>query len=559
MREEKHMHTNRWVMSKTEAVAANGMVSSKHPLASRAGLEILQKGGNAVDAAVATAFAVGVVEPWMNGLGGGGFMVVHLAKAGRSLVIDYGMRAPAAAHPDLYQLEDGYNEDMFPWRKTRGDENVAGYKAIAVPGTVAGLSLALQQYGTMDLAAVMQPAIRYAEHGFPVDWHTMLQICADAEMIAKFPETAAVFFRNGFPRKPGAGAKEELLQQPDLAATLRRIASGGQGEFYRGETAVRIVRAMQTNGGLITAADLAGYTPIVHEPGLVTAYRDCQVVSVPAPSGGPTVAAALGLLSGFDLSAATWGGAASLHLVAEASRLAFADRYALLGESAGPEYPWQALLEPAYLAERRRLIHPDRAMTDVRDGGFIPDGSTTHLSVVDRDRNMVSLTQTLLSRFGSRVTIPGTGMLMNNGMLWFDPEPGRANSVAGGRRPLSNMAPLVILKDGRPWVTLGSSGGRRIMGANLQIAIDMIDYGMSIQEAISAPRVDLSTGKLLADSRLPAGSVARLRGLGHEVTVVTESILPHHFASPCGIMVDGAAGVLRGGADPLHPAVCMGY
>ena len=553
------MHANQWLMAKTEAVAANGMVSSKHPLASLAGLEMLKQGGNAVDAAVATAFAVGVVEPWMNGLGGGGFMLVHLAKARRTLAIDFAMVAPAAAHPRMYQLEDGVYEGIFPWRKTKDNENVYGYKAICVPGTVAGLSYALDRFGTMDLATVLQPAIRYAEDGFPVDWFAMVQIALDAEVVATFPETAEIFFKHGFPRKPLEGCKQEMIRQPALAATLRRIAANGADEFYRGETARRIVAAMEANGGLISKSDLAGYEPVVSEPTVEVAYRDCIVATSPGVSGGPTLAQALGLLDGFDLGAWGRGSARSLHMIAEVLRLAFADRFSHMGESAGNESAWRTMLSQEYIACRRNLISMERAIDAILPGNPIPSGSTTHLSVVDRERNMVSLTQTLLSRFGSRVTIPGTGVLMNNGMFWFNPEPGGANEVMGGKRPLSNMAPALILRNGEPWVTLGASGGRRIIGAVLQIATDLIDYGMSMQEAIGAPRIDVSTGRLLVDSRYPAEVVERLKAMGHDLLQVTESIAPRYFASPCGIMIDRKAGVLRGGADPFHPAVSIGF
>jgi len=217
-----------------------------------------------------------------------------------------------------------------------------------------------------------------------------------------------------------------------------------------------------------------------------------------------------------------------------------------MGPSERPDRTWQSLLEPAYLAGRWRLIRTDRILPSSPDGGFIPDGSTTHPSVVDRDRNMVSTSQTLLSGFGSKVTIPGSGVRMNNGMLWFDPEPGRPNSVAGGKRPLSNMAPVLLFRGGRPLAAFGSSGGRRIIGTNTQIAMAILDHGLTMQAAIEAPRIDLSSGKLLAD-------------LGHSVTVGTDSIFPRYFASACGILIDPDIDLLRGGADPFHVATCMGY
>jgi len=553
------MSTSQWLMQKTQVIAANGMISSKRHLASQAGIEMMQQGGNAVDAAVATAFAVGVVEPWMSGLGGGGFMVIYLAKTSQAIAIDFNMAAPAAASPEMYTIEEGILEGAIPWRKTKNDEDLHGYKAICVPGMVAGLSLALQRFGTMDLVSVLQPAIRYAEEGFIVDWFDALQIALDADLVARFPETAATFFKNGFPRKPAADPpKVELLCQPVLAMTLRQIARYGPEVFYRGESGRKIVASIQAHGGLITEEDLAGYQVIVSQPALQTTYRGCQIITAPFPSGGPTLFEVLDLLSGLDLGALGRGSPASLHLIAEASRIAFADRYRFMGE-AESRVPWQELLHPARVAQLRTLIQLDRASPDLQQVILKPAGSTTHLSAIDRDHNMVSLTQTLLSRFGSKVTIPDTGVLLNNGMFWFDPEPGKANSIVGGKRPLSNMAPLLILKQGQPWVTVGASGGRRIIGAMTHITTDLLDFGMDIQQSISAPRIDVSTGNLVVDDRFPEETIARLQAMGHAVLPVTESIAPRCFSSPCGVMIDREAGTLRSGVDPFQPATAIGY
>ena len=552
------MHATEWQMAKTQAVAANGMVSSKHPLASQAGIEMLKRGGNAIDAAVATAFAVGVVEPWMNGLGGGGFLSIYLARTGQSFTVDFGMVAPEAAHPGMYVLEDGILDGLFPWRKTRDNEALYGYKAISVPGTVAGLALALRTFGSLDLATVLQPAIRYAEEGFPIEWFATLQITLDAEILAKFPAAAGIFFKNGFPRKPADPPKVELLRQPALALTLQRIAQHGPEEFYQGETARTIAREIQAHGGILSEADLARYAPILSEGSLESAYRDCRILTVPGLSGGPTLIQALDLLSGFDLGAYGPDSAAALHLLAEASRIAFADRYHGMGASEAAT-PWRTLLEPGRIERLRTGIALDRAAAAARPAALRPGGSTTHLSVIDRERNMVSLTQTLVSRFGSRVMIPEVGVLLNNGMFWFDPEPGKANSIVGGRRPLSNMTPLLILKNGQPWISLGASGGRRIIGAMIHMTSLLVDHGLDIQEAICAPRIDLSTGNLVADARLSDRTLARLKAMGHTVLPVEESIAPRSFSGPCGVMIDHESGTLRSGVDPFHPAAAIGY
>ena len=552
------MRTSQWLFDKTEAVASNGMVSSKHPLASQAGIEILRQGGNAVDAAVATAFAVGVVEPWMNGLGGGGFMICYFAKTAGTVAIDFNMAAPEAASPDMYTLEDGIVEGAFPWHKTKNNESVYGYKAIGIPGTVAGLSLALRKFGTRDLATVLEPAIRYAEEGFALDWFGMLQITFDTDTIAKFPETAATFFKNGFPRKSAVDpTKVELIRQPALAVTLRRIARDGPDEFYRGETAHKMAVDIQADGGFVSENDLDCYRPIVSKPALQTTYRACQNATAADSSGGPTLIEALNLFYGLDFGVCGRGSTRSLHLIAEASRIAFADRYNSMGHGES-QVPWRDLVEPNRLAQLRALIKPDRAAPDLQTIALKPAGSTTHLSVIDRDRNMVSLTQTLVSPFGSRVTIPGTGVLLNNAMFWFDPEPGKANSVIGGMRPLANMTPILILKNDQPWVTVGASGGRRIIGSMIQVATDLVDYGISIQQAISAPRIDVSTGRLIADDRFPKETLAGLKAMGHNVLAVTESISPRSFSGPCGVMIDSETGTLRSGVDPFHPATAIG-
>lgn len=523
------------------------MVATKHPLATAAGLEMLRRGGNAVDAAVAAAFASGVVEPWMSGLGGGGYMVVHHAASGDTVVIDYGMRAPGGAREDMYELTGapGPDPDLFPWPGVRDDANQHGGRAVAVPGTVAGLALALARYGTLDLPTVLAPAIRHARDGFPVTWYTMARVALDAPLIARYPETARTFFRGGFPIRPGQGPRPTLLQQPELAATLMAIAEGGPAAFYTGPTARAIAAATH-----LAAADLAAYRAEVI-PTLAIPWGEYRIHTTPGCTGGPTLAETLLILAGFPLEA--HGSAAYLHLFAEAAKLAFADRLGHMGDGQA----WERLLAPAHIAARQKQIDPARARPNPMPGEPL-ETSTTHLCTADAAGNLVSCTQTLLSAFGSRVTAPGTGVLLNNGMFWFDPEPGRPNSPGPNKRPLSNMAPLVALDAaGRPRLALGASGGRKIMNANAQIALAVLEFGLGIQAAIAAPRIDLSTGALVADDRLPAHTLAGLRRRGHQVVTATADYLPILWSSPTGIAVD-RDGLLRGGVDPFHPARAEG-
>lgn len=555
-------------MAKTEVTAANGMVVTKDILASQAGTEMLRDGGNAVDAAVAAAFAVGVVEPWMSGIGGGGFMLIHLAAENRTIAIDYAMRGPLAADESLFPLEEGFSNTPFGWRKVKDDANIHGWKAVAVPGTVAGLCYAHARYGRLPLARVMAPAIRYAREGFPVTWFTQGAISADAPTLARYPETAAPFFKNGFPKvAPHSGV--ELIVQADLADTLEAIAAEGPDLFYRGVLARRIAAAMATAGGLITAEDLARYQVEVVDPAPSVQFGPYQLFSSPCPSGGPTLLETAAILAGTDLADVGWGSPDALHLIAEATRLAWADRFAHLCDPDLMAFPWRALLDPAYAASRRTLIDRSRAMAEAMAGAPAPtahtqggpggpDGSTTSLVTADREGNVVSLTQTLMTSFGARVTIPGTGIIMNNGMYWFDPVPGKANSVGPGKKPLNNMAPLIVQRDGKPFLAIASSGGRKIPSANLNIFLNAAVWRMGIQEAVSAPRLDVGASGIELDDRFDAQTREALRRRGHQVTAVADGIRPRPFASPTCLRIDADSGLITSGTDPFHVATALG-
>lgn len=555
------MLTSRWIVDKSEVTCRDGLVVTKDMLASQAGVEMLKQGGNAVDAAVASAFAISVVEPWMTSIGGGGFMLIHLAKEKRTLVVDFAMRGPLAGHEHLYELEEGTSADLFGWRKVKGDANIHGWRSIAVPGAVAGLCYALQHYGTLSLKQVLAPAIRYARDGFPLTWHAQLHISAEAQLLNQYPETAKTFLKNGLPKvAPYSGV--ELITQPDLARTLETIADEGPEAFYKGSIARQIARAMAENGGLVTEEDLASYQVRVLDPAPAVSFGPYQIFASPCPSGGTTVQEILAILNGAGLETTGHNSADGLHLIAEASRLAWADRYRYLSDPDLMSFPWQNLFDPEYATTRRRLINRERAMSSVavgapeRLGG--PDGSTTALSAADGEHNLVTITKTVMSSFGSRVTVPGTGMVMNNGMYWFDPEPGKANSVGPGKKPLNNMSPLLVLKDGKPHLAISSSGGRKIPNSNLNIFLNATVYGLGMQAAVSAPRIDLSAGYILADDRIPAGTLQSLRDKGHQVVSVTDDFQHRLFASPACVRIDPESGLLTSGVDPFYPAVALG-
>lgn len=560
-----------WILDRIEAVGSAGMVAAKHPIAAEVGADVLRHGGNAIDAAVTMAFVVGVVEPFMSGIGGGGFLVAHFPDNAEGVVVDYSMVAPRAAAPDMYPLVEGKDSGLFGWPSVERDANIVGYRSIAVPGAVAGLALSLERFGTMSLDQALKPAIRHAEEGFPISWHTTLMVSIDLQYLNQFPATREIFTNDGLPPSPmpGMGAP---LRQPDLARTLRLIAADGPSAFYEGEIAQAIASDIQANDGLITGDDLRSYRAEVTTP-LRGTYRAHDVLTTPTASGGPSVLETLNLMEQVDLRALGHNSGAALHHLAECCRQAFVDRFAYLADPATVDVPIEHLISKDYAAEAARSFESERARSVAAAGdrkrlGVRHDLSpsepgygqgqttTTHISVIDKHGNAVSLTQTLLGGWGSRVVVPGTGVLLNNGMMWFDPEPGRPNSVGPFKKPLANMAPVVLLHDDHAMLSLGAMGGRKILNAVPQIISNIIDHDMGIQAAITAPRIDYSTRSLMASSRIPAEVLAHLRALGHPVEIVDESPLSFAFASPVGVL--SQAGRFHGGANPYYPAMAIG-
>lgn len=555
-------------VSRDLAVSRNTMVAAKHPLAVQAGLDMMSKGGNAIDAAVATGFAIGVVEPWMSGVGGVGFMTIQMAD-GRRTVIDYFGRAPGAATADMYTLEEGDNQTTVGFGGVKDQANAFGPLSILVPGMVAGMCHALKKYGTMDLEDVLQPAIQFAEEGFPVDWLRGMLIASQQSTIARDDETARIFLENGSPPAPLFGTEPPRIKQPELAETLRTIAAQGPDGFYKGDVAQKIANHVQKLGGILTAEDMAGFEPVEVDP-LVVNYRDVELLLLPYQAGGVNTGEALQILNGLDLRSTGFNSAATLHKIAEASRRGYADRNAYIGDPDTVDTDWARLNSEAYAAERRAEIDLQKA-TPVSPGSGISqqfgpgadpgnkdEGCTTHYSVVDGDGNIVSVTQTLTLIFGSTVTVPGTGVMMNDSMNLFDPVPGRANSIAPGKRPASSMAHAIAVRDGVPILGVGAPGGRRIMDTCMQMVLDVIEFGMDIQEACEAPLIDCSSGTLLADERVGPETIEQLRAMGHSVTPAEVTFAPRAFASPTGVQVDPGTGLRYGGADPFGPGIAGG-
>jgi gamma-glutamyltranspeptidase / glutathione hydrolase len=471
-------------------VAQNGMVSGPEQLAAEVGAQILRRGGNAIDAAVATGFALAVTYPSAGNLAGGGFMLIHLADGNRQTFIDYRESAPAAARRDMF-LDDKGELDH--------EREYFSLQSAGVPGTVAGLLYAQEKYGTLSREQVLAPAIALAAEGIPVKFALYFEVGASAERLRKNPAAARVFLHaDGSPYAIG-----DTWQQPDLAWTLRRISEKGTDDFYRGEVAQRIAAEMAAGGGLITAQDLANYQVIEREPVRGT-YRDFDIVSAPPPSsGGVHILQMLNILEGYDLKAMGHNSAAYLHHLTESMKLAYADRSEYLGDPEFFPVPVAELTDKAYAERQRQLIDSTRATpaADIAPGRVLGEESTetTHYSVADRFGNVVSNTYTLNFSFGSHIVVPGTGMLLNNEMADFATSPGNpnafglvqgeSNKIEPGKRPLSSMSPTLVLRDGKPWLATGSPGGSLIITTVLQMVLNAMEFDMNVATAAAEPRI----------------------------------------------------------------------
>jgi gamma-glutamyltranspeptidase/glutathione hydrolase len=549
------------------AIGKLGMVVSPQADASAAGLALLEAGGNAIDAAVATAFALSVSDPHHSGIGGGGFILIRLAD-GRVVAIDARETAPAAASADMY-LQPG-----LPANSSR-----FGALAVATPGLLKGLALALGDFGTQSLSEVLEPAIRIAEEGFAVGPRhaSRVRLWRQLGGAQLFPQTAAIQLPpDGAPIEPGW-----RLVQTDLGRTLRLIAAEGPDVFYRGSLARAIADAVRDRGGILTLEDLQGYQAKRREP-IRGSYRGYEILSFPPPSsGGIALVEIANILEPFDLAARGAGSSASLHLIAEAMKLAFADRAAYLGDADFVEVPTAELISKRYAERRRARMNPARwrrapwswgkgevAIRVEGPGEPAGGGGTTHLSVTDAEGNAVAITQSINLPFGSGITVPGTGIILNDHMDDFSIRPNQpngyglvdtrgSNAIAPGKRPLSSMAPTIVVKDGRPFMVTGSPGGPRIITATLLSILNVVNYGMDVQEAVSAPRFHHQwvPDRLVVEAAIPVDVIEALRSRGHQVEVSKRNWPPKVQA----IVVDPASGRHLGGSDPRGDGVALGY
>jgi gamma-glutamyltranspeptidase / glutathione hydrolase len=542
------------VQARQPEYARHGMVVSGDELASDVGVRVLQAGGNAVDAAVAVGFALAVTYPYAGNLGGGGFMLIRFAD-GHSTFIDFRERAPGKASRNMYLDAEG--------KPTR--ESVEGWRASGVPGTVRGFELAQNKYGRAKWESLVAPAIELARNGFPVSY-AFSQSLKASRNLRQDTESSRIFLKNGAYYEPG-----ETLRQPELAGTLERIARQGARDFYEGATARQVADAMAHKGGLITLGDLASYAAVERAP-LTGTYRDYGIITAPPPSsGGIGILQMLGMINGSGYEKAGAGSAASIHFVAEAMRRFYADRSRYLGDPDFVKVPVAGLLDPAYVRRRAATIDPEYATPSTAIQPGEPAGhestETTHYDVVDGEGNAVSVTYTLNGGYGNGITIPGAGFLMNNEMDDFAAQPGvpnmfglvqgEANAIQAGKRPLSSMTPTILTHGGELFMVVGGPGGPRIITSVLQVILNVVDFGMNVQDAVDFPRFhhQWQPDRLSLEAGFSPDTVALLRARGHIVDQATAS---GGVASVVEAILKDK-GWLQGAADGRRPGKAAGY
>jgi len=542
--------------------ARHGIVASTNEVASRVGVDVMKRGGNAVDAAIAVAFALAVTHPAAGNLGGGGFMMIRL-KNGTTTAIDYREMAPAAATRNVYLDKDG--------KVIEGEGGpLEGYRAAGVPGTVRGMELALKKYGSgrLSWAQLIEPARRLAANGFTVTNTLARGLRGNREYLSKYAETKRIYLNNGRFYNEG-----DVFVQPDLAATFSRLQQRGPNEFYEGQTAQLIVADMKRHQGLMTTDDLRGYVAKERQP-LRGNYRGYEIISMPPPSsGGAVLIEMLNILEGYDLKKMDWASSDRYHLMTEAMRRAFADRAEYMGDTDFVKVPIAGLVDKKYAAQLRNTINPERASSSeqVKAGkplGYESD-ETTHFTVVDAEGNAVANTYTLNNSYGSAAVAKGTGLLLNDEMDDFAAKPGtpnmygliqgERNAVAPRKRPLSAMTPTFVLrKDGSLWFTVGSPGGPTIINTALCVITNVIDYGMNIQQAIDAPRIHHQwlPDELVFEPYGLSGDTQRvLAARGHQL-----SDKPRYLGDAEGIMIEEKSGMRLGATDPRRSdGLAVGY
>lgn len=522
-------------------MARDGMVATSQPLAAEAGVSILKKGGNALDAAIATSLALSVVEPMSTGIGGDAFLLYRCAADGQI----YGVNGSGRCPENL----------TFDALRARGIDGIPthGLPSVTVPGAIDAFAEVLERHGTRSLAEVLEPAIHYADAGFPVSEIIATQWQINAPLLAQYPSSASTYLPNG--KAPQAG---DVHYQPNLAKSLKLLAAEGRDAFYKGDIARQIVEFSQENGGFFTLADFADHTTSWVEP-IRTDYRGHTVLELPPNGQGITALLALNVLEGFDLSNMDYGSAEYYHLLIEATKQAFADRSRYIADPEHAALPIDGLLSKAYAAERRQDIHPSRA-NDYAPGEPVSFSNTVYVSCVDKDRNVVSLIHSLFKGFGSGVVAGDTGICLQNRGSGFVADPAHPNALAPGKRPFHTIIPAMILKDGQPWLCYGVMGGDMQAQGHVQVGINMIDFGMNVQEAIEAPRYRIMGGKTVRLERAIAPEIRRqLAAMGHDIEPFNNVPPGPQYGGGQGILIDDERGVLQGGSDPRKDGCAIGY
>ena len=507
--------TQNWTLAKPAARGRGGMVVSQVKVAAEAGASMLAAGGTAADAAVATAFALAAIEPWNCGLGGIGFAQVA-GGASPGETFDFGPVSPAGLDPSAYPMTGRMKMDLFPWPEVEGDRNVHGPMSALIPSAVAGYALLHQRHGRLPWKDVLAPAVALAKRGLPQDWYTTLKVAASASVLRLYPESARIYLPNGLPPVAPYQGSTGFFTQGALPATLERLQQAGWQDFYQGEIAAAVAAAMTELGGFVSAADLAACQARVL-PAVRAPWRGRTLLLSNGLTATPTYRDVMRRMEGADVAGTP--SAAWYAQLAASMKAAYADRLEGLGEAENPS----------------------------------ADSCTTHLTVCDKDGMMVAMTTTLLSSMGSRVVLPKSGVLMNNGVMWFDPRPGTPNAIAPRKRPLTNMSPIIALDaDGRPELACGASGGRRIMAAVFQLLSFVADFGMDPEVAAHHPRIDVSGPEhVSADRKLPEPVLAALRAQG-PLDEVDHGVIPINFACP-NIIRRSADGSVVGVSDLASP------
>lgn len=527
----------------------NGVVSTGKYEASKIGADIIEAGGNAVDAAVAVGFALGVCEPQSSGIGGGGFMLIHSAETGENVFVDFREPAPSKAEPGMWPMDkDGELTDDTKW---------LGGPAVGVPGEVKGLLYALDTYGTMTREEVMNPAINMAENGYEVSAVLNRDMMEEFEVLTRFGACGDIYLKEGFPYSVG-----DVIKNQDLAKTLSMIRDNGPDAFYKGEVAEAMVKAVQEAGGILTLEDLENYDIKLRTPVSGT-YRGYEILSSPPPSsGGTTIVEILNILENFDIKGMGHNSTEHLHTLTEAMKMAYKDRGFFAADTDFIDVPLTGMASKEYAKELASQIDPEKAQIfEHGDAWAYESPQTTHYSIMDKQGNIVAVTKTINYVFGSGVVPEGYGFIMNDEMDDFDAEVGTANEVQPGKRPMSSMSPTIILKDGKPVMTIGAPGSQRIISGVAQVISNVIDFDMDIQDAISAPRIhagsDWTTSDetIMIETRIDKDVIEGLKALGHPV-LETGDWMDYPCVQAVEMLPDGT---LRGGADPRRDGKAVGY